>query len=71
MSEPMRRPRVGEMIVYTMFSNTTRTCRVTAVHDNVKNGFPGFDGMTPGGMLCWGYDDQVSDYLMIKEVEVE
>ena len=63
MAEPARRPRVGEMIVYTLFSGTARACRVTAVHNDVKNGYPGFDGVTSGGMLCWGYDDQTTGYL--------
>ena len=52
--EPRRRPRVGENIVYTLCSNSTRDCRVTAVHDDVKNGIRGFDGMTPGGVSWWG-----------------
>lgn len=68
--EPKRRPRVGEMIVYELFGGNVRLCKVTAVHDNVKNGYPGFDGMTVDGMECWGYDDQTVDYPMITEVEV-
>jgi hypothetical protein len=59
------------MIVYTMFSGNVRVRRVTAVYDDVKNGYPGFDGITPGGMSCWGYDDQAVDYPMIRKVEVE
>tara|TARA_R110000824_G_scaffold33349_1_gene106830 strand:+ start:38 stop:373 length:336 start_codon:yes stop_codon:yes gene_type:complete len=68
--EPLRRPRVGEMIVYTLFSGNVRACRVTAVHDDVKNGYPGFDGITSGGMSCWGYDDQATAYPVIKEVDI-
>ena len=70
MIEPLRRPRVGEMIVYTLFGGGDRSCRVTAVFDNVKNGIPGFDAVSVGGMSCWGYDDQIVDYPMISEVEV-
>ena len=38
-------PEVGEMIVYCTFSGMRRAVEVTAVHEVVKNGRPGFDGM--------------------------
>ena len=50
MDEPKRRPRIGEMIVYRVFGGEYRACRITEVCDDVKNGWPGFDGMTPEGM---------------------
>ena len=71
MSEPMRRPRVGEIIMYHLFSGAVRQCRVTAVFDDVKNGHPGFDAVATGGMECWGYDDQIVEYPRISEVGVE
>ena len=71
MTEPVRRPRVGELIVYTLFSGAGRQCKVTAGFDDVKNGCPGFDGRTSNGMECWGYDDQIVEYPRISEVGIE
>jgi len=72
MSEPMRRPRVGEIIVYKLFSGSIRRCLVTAVHDNIKNGQRGFDGYRTGTspLPVWGYDHQIVEWPQ-KEVEVE
>jgi hypothetical protein len=44
---------------------------VTAVFDDVKNGYPGFDAVATGDMPCWGYDDQIVEYPRISEVGVE
>ena len=52
-------PRVGEMIVYCTFSGMRRAVEVTAVHEFVKNGRPGFDGVDTSGNSCWGYNDQI------------
>ena len=52
-------PRVGEMIVYCTFSGMRRAVKVTAVHEDVKNGHPGFDGVDTSGNSCWGYNDQI------------
>ena len=52
-------PRVGEMIVYRTFAGMWRSVEVTAVHDVVKNGRPGFDGVDRNGNTYWGYNDQI------------
>jgi len=52
-------PRVGEMIVYCTFSGMRRAVEVTAVHEVVKNGRPGFDGVDASGNSFWGYNDQI------------
>lgn len=52
-------PRVGEMIVYKTFSGMWRSVEVTAVHEIIKNGLPGFDGVGVDGKLYWGYNDQI------------
>ena len=70
MDEPKRRPRIGEMIVYRVFGGEYRACRITEVCDDVKNGWPGFDGVTPEGMSVWGYDDQIVDDPRIREVMI-
>jgi hypothetical protein len=57
MGEPMRRPRVGEIITYRLWSGALRTVTVTHVADNIKNGVPGFDGVSSLGATFWGYDE--------------
>jgi len=52
-------PKVGEMIVYCTFSGMRRAVEVTAVHEIVKNGRPGFDGVDLSGNSYWGYNDQI------------
>jgi len=52
-------PRVGEMIVYRTFAGMWRSVEVTAVHEVVKNGRPGFDGVDRDGNTYWGYNDQI------------
>ena len=52
-------PEVGEMIVYCTFSGMRRAVEVTAVHEVVKNGRPGFDGKDMSGNTYWGYNDQI------------
>jgi hypothetical protein len=47
------------MIVYRTFSGMRRAVEVTAVHEVVKNGRPGFDGVDMSGNMYWGYDDQI------------
>ena len=42
-------PEVGERIVYCTFSGMRRAVEVTAVHEVVKNGRPGFDGVDVRG----------------------
>ena len=69
--EPMRRPRVGEIITYRLWSGALRTVTVTHVSDNIKNGVPGFDGHSSLGATFWGYDEQIVTYPRIRKVDVE
>ena len=71
MGEPMRRPRVGEIITYRLGSGALRTVTVTYVADNIKNGVPGFDGESALGDSFWGYDEQIVTYPRIRKVDVE
>ena len=62
--------RAGDVLTYLAFGGTPRTCRVTAVYADVKNGEAGFDaikldidgrertGAHNGGRV-WGYARQV------------
>ena len=71
MVEPMRRPRVGEIITYKLGSGSLRTVTVTYVSDDIKDGWPGFDGLNSSGDGFWGYDDQIVTYPRIRKVDVE
>jgi len=70
MVEPMRRPRVGEIITYRLGSGALRTVTVTHVADNIKNGVPGFDGHSSLGDPFWGYDNQIVTYPRIRKVDI-
>lgn len=50
---------VGDTIVYRTFGGEARTVLVTEKEDDVKNGRPGFDGVTEDGVDVWGYDEQI------------
>lgn len=54
---------VGDLILQHCFGSPShaRLVRVTEKHDDVKNGRPGFSGVTPGGMTVWGYDSDVAE----------
>ena len=58
----------GDIIEYSPFGGGTRRVRVTAVHADVKNGRPGFDGelVTPldEHTSVWGYVSQVTRILV-------
>jgi len=71
MSEPLRRPRVGEIIMYRLGSGALRTVTVTYVSNDIKDGVPGFDGHSSLGDSFWGYDNQIVTYPRIRKVEVE
>jgi hypothetical protein len=65
---------IGDIIAYRAFGGEIRRVRVYAKHDDVKNGWPGFDGEMvdennqiktsvrkgfPARIAVWGYDDQI------------
>ena len=50
----------GDVIRYRTFCDNIRTVLVQTSHANIKNGRPGFDGVTmPGSHPVWGYDSQI------------
>lgn len=51
--------RVGSVIQYRPFGGGLRTVTVDVKEDDIKNGRPGFDGITDRGEPVWGYDDQI------------
>ena len=71
MMEPLRRPRVGEIITYKLGSGSLRTVTVTHVSDDIKDGWPGFDGLNSSGDSFWGYDDQIVTYPRIRKVIID
>lgn len=51
---------VGDIVVYRTFGGGEyRTGHVTAKHEDIKNGYPGFDMVDHLGGTYWGYDDQI------------
>jgi len=50
--------RPGYYIRYETFMGGTRAGIVTATHEDIKNGWPGFDMRTIDGDDCWGYAEQ-------------
>lgn len=54
---------VGSIVVYRTFGGGMRRVEVTAREANIKNGRPGFDGVTLDGMTVWGYDDQIEKVI--------
>ena len=64
----MGRPKVGDHIQYKTNMGATRSVLVIAVYDDIKNGWPGFDGIDIRGHRYWGYDDQVLPEYLDKEV---
>jgi hypothetical protein len=57
--------RVGDRIEHWPFgvAEAKRIVRVTGRMKNVKNGRPGFDGVTDSGLTVWGYDSEVKQVL--------
>lgn len=53
--------KVGDTITYSTFGGDRRTVVVTAKHEDVKNGEPGFDGyvVSDPSFAVWGYDQQI------------
>jgi hypothetical protein len=51
----------GDTVEYATFGGGIREVKVTDVLENVKNGFPGFDGVIVGTVndTVWGYTDQI------------
>lgn len=53
--------RVDQVITYEAFSGTRRTVRITELHDDIKNGRPGFDCEDViDGTPYWGYTEQIT-----------
>ena len=50
--------KVGDTITYRPFGGSLRTVVVVDKCDDIKNGYPGFDGDNDEGHW-WGYDDQI------------
>jgi NAD(P)H-dependent flavin oxidoreductase YrpB (nitropropane dioxygenase family) len=54
---------VGSLVKYRPFIGGAVVVRVTAVHADIKNGRPGFDGViaegADAGAEVWGYADQI------------
>ena len=55
--------RVGSTIKYRAFGGEVRTVVVDEKSSDIKNGRPGFDGITRSGEGCWGYDDQIIEVV--------
>jgi|GEM_PF-5846192 len=51
--------KIGSTIKYRAFGGEVRTVVVDEKEADIKNGRPGFGGLTKSGDGCWGYDDQV------------
>jgi hypothetical protein len=50
----------GDLIRYKTYSGDVRAVLVKTVYADIKNGRPGFDGLTvPGAEPVWGYTAQV------------
>lgn len=51
--------RVGSVIRYASRNGAELSDMVvTGVYNDVKNGYPGFDGELPNGDAFWGYEEQ-------------
>lgn len=51
---------IGSVIEYVAFGGVVRTVNVTNWEPDIKNGCPGFDGITTHGESVWGYDRQIT-----------
>ena len=57
---PVGLMRVDDNVTYYPFVGPARQVRDTHVHEDIKNGKPGFDGIAASGETVWGYADQVT-----------
>lgn len=65
--EPMTKNyRIGDTVVYS--NNLGQRLRVVVddKQDDIKNGSPGFSGVTTTGDEVWGYDDQIISIIAKK-----
>lgn len=55
------RTKPGDVVVYEAFGGVRREIVVEQAEQDVKNGYPGFDGhmVNDPGSTVWGYDDQI------------
>jgi hypothetical protein len=51
--------KVGDTVTYITFSGVRRSVVVKNKEEDIKNGYPGFEGSDKDGNDCWGYDDQI------------
>lgn len=55
--------KVGDTVRYETFTGDLRTVKVTAKHDEIKNGRAGFDGVDINAKgpfaNVWGYNSQI------------
>jgi len=53
------RYKVGDIVKYRTFTDDYRYVRVTNKEASIKNGKPGFDGVSSIDGEVWGYDYQI------------
>lgn len=60
-NERYHRVKTGDTVEYATFGGGIRVVAVTHVLKDVKNGYPGFDGVIVGteDETVWGYADQI------------
>jgi hypothetical protein len=70
-NEKYHRVKTGDTVEYATFGGGIRVVKVTDVLEDVKNGYPGFDGVVLGERSAsdvyfgtvnekvWGYADQI------------
>ena len=50
----------NDVVTYRPFGGGSRVIRVVNKEEDIKNGFPGFDGVDLSGeQTYWGYDSQI------------
>ncbi len=60
-NEKYHRVKTGDTVEYATFGGGIRVVEVTQALKDVKNGYPGFDGVIVGtaNETVWGYADQI------------
>jgi hypothetical protein len=60
-NERFHQIEAGDTVEYATFGGGVRVVEVTQALENVKNGYPGFDGVIVGtaSETVWGYADQI------------
>lgn len=60
--------RVDDVATYYAFDGERREVRVTGVHQDIKDGRAGFDGIMPDGESVWGYASQVEHIVPREDI---